>query len=366
MAKKKTAREASKVPELPIEVHRQIVQEVGMPPHPLQYIVPIVQRKDLRNLCLVNSVFQSIATEVLHTRVHVTPRNLRSFARRVKEPGRAGPPKVKFLSFVAFAFMLPSWEAEVIVAILQQLSPETITHVLFDMPLRTVYRVPKPDDDPESLVLQMTRALNQFVNVEEFISARDEAHLLGWMTGPVLWPHWPKIQRVALYNAEILEERFIEAVVQSKTLRLLCCLNPRLAGGIETDEDFAELIDQAQPELSFLFLDAENEGDEETDSDYFPIAKEDMHSEPLLHYVVEQPERVTLVDVDMITEEADLRVATSSPTDWFFRLAMYGRLWDLGRYGIPKETANRYLQSAGEITEPVEELGVLNLGDSQD
>lgn len=332
-----------------MEVHRQIVEEVGMPSHPSQYLIPKAQRQDLCSLCLTNSFVHSIATEILHKRVHITPRNLASFVERVKEPGRSGLPKVKFLAFVTFASALSTRQMESIVAILQLLPPETITHVLFDMPLRSVYRVPEPNDHPESAVLRMTRALNEFFNVKEFISVQDEAHLLGWMTGPVLWPHWPQIQRIALYNAEILEARFIEDVVQSSTLRLLCCLNPRLAGGLETDDVFAELIDQADPELTFLFLDLENMGDEETDGDYFPIAKEEMHCEPLLRYVIEQPERIILVDVDEIADEQDKRLPNCPPRDWFFRLAISGKLWEISRFRVSAVTAKRYLQSTGEV-----------------
>ncbi|KIO34414.1 hypothetical protein M407DRAFT_218619 [Tulasnella calospora MUT 4182] len=346
------------LPELPTEVHRQIVENVGMPSYPSQYLIPQTQRQDLGSLCLASNFFHSIATEVLHARVHITPRNISSFVQRVKD-SVAGPPKVKFLAFVGFAFVLPEWEQEFIITILQGLPSETVTHILFDMPLRSIYRVPSPNDNPESSVLRMTHALNQFVNVKEFISVRDEAHLLGWMTGPVLWPHWPQIQRVALYNPEILEEAFIEAIVQSKSLRLMCCLNPRLAGGIETDEDFAELIDQAAPELSFLFLDAENMGDEETDGDYFPIAKEELYSEPLLHYAIEEPDRVTLVDVEEITDELDKRSPTSRPTDWFFNLAVSGRLWEIGRFAISTATAKRYLQLEGEVVEEVEDANEL-------
>ncbi|KAG8928947.1 hypothetical protein FRC01_005154 [Tulasnella sp. 417] len=341
---------APNIPVLPTEVHRQIVEDVGMPSYPSQYLVPQTQRQDLCNMCLVNNYFHSISTEVLHARVHITPRNINSFVQRVKKLGMAGSPKVKFLAFVDFAFF-PEWELEFIITILQELPTETVTHILFDMPLRSIYRVPNPNDNPESAVLRMTQALNQFANVKEFISVRDEAHLLGWTTGPVLWPYWPKIERVALYNPEILEEAFIEAIVQSKSLRLMCCLNPRLAGGIETDDDFAELIDQVEPELCFLFLDAENMGDEETDGDYFPIAKEEFHSEPLLRYAIEQPDRITLVDVEEITDELDKRSPIARPTDWFFKLAISGRLWEVGRFGISTATAKRYLQMEGEVVE---------------
>ncbi|KAG8957600.1 hypothetical protein FRC00_003753 [Tulasnella sp. 408] len=341
-----------KNPELPTEIRRQIVEDVGMPLHPSQYLIPHPQRQALCSLSLVSSVFHSIATEVLHERVHITPQNIGSFVQRIMEPGMAGPPKVKFLAFVGFASELRDYELDLVIAILQELPSETVTNILLDMPLRSIYREPEPGDDPESSVLRMTDALNRFFNVKEFVSVRDEAHLLGWWTGPVVWPHWPQIQRVALYNPEILEERFIEAVVQTKSLRLICFLNPRLVGGAETDEDFSELIDQAELELSFLFLDAENMGDEETDGDYVGIAKEDWHSDPLLRYAINQPDRVTLVDVEEITDSLDRRSPNSTPTDWFFKLAVSGRLWELGRFGISEDTAKRYLEmEAGGLDE---------------
>ncbi|KAG9046189.1 hypothetical protein FS837_004901 [Tulasnella sp. UAMH 9824] len=347
-------RETPKNTGLPTEIHRQIVEDVGMPSHPSQYLIPPRQRQALCKLSLVSNAFHSIATEVLHERVHITPQNIGKFVRRIMEPGMAGPPKVKFLAFVGFSSELSEWELDLVIAILEQLPSETVTHILLDMPLRSIYREPEPGDDPESSVLRMTDALNRFFNVKEFVSVRDEAHLLGWFTGPVVWPHWPQIQRVALYNPEILEEKFIEAVVQTKSLRLICFLNPRLIGGAETDEDFSELIDQADLELSFLFLDTENTGDEETDGDYVGIAKEDGHSDPLLRYAIDQPDRVILVDVEEITDNLDGRSPTSTPTDWFFKVAVSGRLWELGRFGISTDTAKRYLEMEANVMDEAE------------
>ncbi|KAG8977115.1 hypothetical protein FRB90_008912, partial [Tulasnella sp. 427] len=297
----------SRVPDLPNEILIEVTKQFGLVSHPGQYIIPGDQRQALTNLCRTNHFFNICASEVLHKRVHVTSNNIEDFVIRVRGAGTTGTPKVKFISFAGFGNHITDRKFFCIIYILDRLPLENLTHILFDLPLRSFYQVPSPNDKPPSLVLELTNALTSFPNVEEFISVQDEAYLLGWLTGPVLWPHWPVIRRLALYNPEILEEVFIEGIVESTTLQKLFVLNPRLVGGAETDDEFAELIDEASPDTAIVFLDADNLGDASTDGDYVFLAKEEEHLDPLLRYVKDQPERVYLVDVDAITDKHDKR-----------------------------------------------------------
>jgi len=103
--------------------------------------------------------------------------------------------------------------------------------MVIDIPLRSLY----PWDDHLAVRPILRSAFEQLENVEEFTSARDELFLdlhdvdENVEEAPV-WSLWPKLERLAIYNPDVSNERFREGL---KGLERLTHLVITRADGLE-------------------------------------------------------------------------------------------------------------------------------------
>lgn len=87
----------------------------------------------------------------------------------------------------------------------------TLTRLVIDIPLRSLY----PEDDEHSVRSILRAAFSELTALEEFCSARDELFLESEATPrsePEVWPLWPRLKRLALYNPDIASRGFLNGV----------------------------------------------------------------------------------------------------------------------------------------------------------
>ncbi|KAM0421489.1 hypothetical protein ACHAPT_010662 [Fusarium lateritium] len=103
--------------------------------------------------------------------------------------------------------------------ILVALAPVLKT-LIIDMPLRSLY----PPQDRQSIRPILRRGFEAVVNLEEFVSVRDELFLATRRKRPSPEPpvwaaHWPKLRRLSLYNQDV-EEKIWRAMAQLRDLEV--------------------------------------------------------------------------------------------------------------------------------------------------
>ncbi|KAL6858169.1 hypothetical protein ACO1O0_005625 [Amphichorda felina] len=110
-------------------------------------------------------------------------------------------------------FRLPALDnltiAKAVHAILVKVAP-TLKRLIIDMPLRSLY----PGDDTRGVKPILRCAFEALVNMEEFVSIRDELFLSlssnPSVEEPPVWETaWPKLRHIALYNADLDTENTI-------------------------------------------------------------------------------------------------------------------------------------------------------------
>ena len=74
----------------------------------------------------------------------------------------------------------------------------TLKNLVIDMPLRYLY----PCDDKQGIRKPLREAFCRLTALEEFCSVQDEFFIDALETGdePEVWPTWPRLRRLALYN----------------------------------------------------------------------------------------------------------------------------------------------------------------------
>ncbi|KAF5005895.1 hypothetical protein FDECE_7708 [Fusarium decemcellulare] len=109
--------------------------------------------------------------------------------------------------------------------ILTTLAP-ILKRLVIDMPLRSI----RPEWDHMGIKPHLRRAFEALVNIEEFVSIRDELYLATIdeipHTEPEVWAEcWPKLRRVALYNP-CLEGDYWHSMAQPPDLELFVGTRP--------------------------------------------------------------------------------------------------------------------------------------------
>lgn len=128
----------------------------------------------------------------------------------------------------------------------------TLRRLIIDMPLRSCY----PEDDHRSVRPILRSAFSQLVNLEEFVSTRDELYLAitDAERHPAVWRSWKKLKRLSLYNVDLTSEfwRDVAALPLVETLVL-----PRVDGNDESLEEWAEYFKTAERGVNVLMLGTE-------------------------------------------------------------------------------------------------------------
>lgn len=99
---------------------------------------------------------------------------------------------------------------------------ETLTKLVIDMPLRSVY----PEDDHLAVRSVLRKGFDRLTNLREFVSCRDELYLDVFdMEGAVVWSQWLKLERLALYNVDA-DDKFWRHIARLPSLEILALTNP--------------------------------------------------------------------------------------------------------------------------------------------
>jgi hypothetical protein len=109
-----------------------------------------------------------------------------------------------------------------------------LTSLIIDMPLRSLY----PESDHRGVRKVLRHGFELLVNLEEFVSVRDELYLatvVDWAEAPVWSMCWPLLRRIALYNP--LVEMAQSSDDEGNSVRLLLERLPQLELAVLTRSD---------------------------------------------------------------------------------------------------------------------------------
>jgi hypothetical protein len=99
---------------------------------------------------------------------------------------------------------------------------ESLSKLIIDMPLRTCY----PTDDHLGVRPVLREAFERLVNLEEFVSTKDDLYLdTRSEEYALIWTKWPKLKRMALYGV-YLDSRFWQQVALHPSLEVLALTSP--------------------------------------------------------------------------------------------------------------------------------------------
>ena len=100
----------------------------------------------------------------------------------------------------------------------------TLTRLVINLPLRYLY----PEDDVHQLRSVLREAFSRLTNLEEFCSMQDELFLNTVSTHiqPEIWPMWPRLRRLALYNACLNSPGFVDELKACSNLTHLVFPRP--------------------------------------------------------------------------------------------------------------------------------------------
>jgi hypothetical protein len=106
---------------------------------------------------------------------------------------------------------------------------ETLCKLVIDIPLRAWFPEDDEDEDEHKNVRKVLReGFEGLVNLEEFVSTQDELYLdLTYhdRERAVIWTHWPKLKRLALYNVAA-DADFWRNVACHPSLQTIVLSNP--------------------------------------------------------------------------------------------------------------------------------------------
>ncbi|KAF7597233.1 hypothetical protein BBP40_008075 [Aspergillus hancockii] len=99
-----------------------------------------------------------------------------------------------------------------------------LTRLVISMPLRYLY----PEEDHNHLRPILRAAFSRLTELEEFCSVQDELYLstVEDDSEPPVWSFWPRLRRLALYNADVSSPRFAEGISRCTSLTRLVLTRP--------------------------------------------------------------------------------------------------------------------------------------------
>lgn len=200
----------TKMPYLPTEIVLQIIADL-IPPKSNEIFPPShLITRTLVSLTLTSKLTRLCAQQLLldHCLYIDSSQRLEAFldgyqksisTHNTDEQWRKKP-KLLFLA----PFPSDSLEQPQTVRRVDELSlslSDNLERLVIDMPLRRLY----PDEDHQGLRKLLRKAFLRLTALEEFCSVRDELYLetVGRRTDPEVWPAWPRLRRLALYNISI-------------------------------------------------------------------------------------------------------------------------------------------------------------------
>lgn len=99
-----------------------------------------------------------------------------------------------------------------------------LTRLVIDMPLRSLY----PADDHNHVRPTLHAAFASLTALEDFCSVRDElfCDTTEARTEPPVWASWPRLKRLALYNADVTSSSFLAGLRDCRALTHLVLTRP--------------------------------------------------------------------------------------------------------------------------------------------
>jgi len=180
----------------------------------------------LRQLALVSHSFHDWTTPALYRCVALlTPNNISYFSRTMRNSNMHGPKSahVRTLQLDGFEDRLSARSAQNICTILHAVAP-SLRRLFINLPLR--YISPFQPNNEKFKRQPLRRALESLSphNLTEFVSGRDELFVGQYGEGPLVWPDWAGLRRLALYNP-VVDNVFLHALSNLPLLEVLVVVN---------------------------------------------------------------------------------------------------------------------------------------------
>ncbi|KAH6871796.1 hypothetical protein B0T10DRAFT_522788 [Thelonectria olida] len=188
-------------------------------------------------------------------------------------PTERRPDELDMLDFQDNSYSSPLHNrstAKLVENIFIELAP-VLRSLVIDMPLRSLH----PEDDSEGVRPILRHGFEALVNLEDFISVRDELYLSttpdSFRSEPEVWATcWPKLRRIALYNAVLDpgDKTWMEmAGLPNLQMAVFSRADPRGMGAVNIKQEWLGAVgavnremkqsneEPRRNEISFAFID---------------------------------------------------------------------------------------------------------------
>ncbi|KAE8152635.1 MFS general substrate transporter [Aspergillus avenaceus] len=312
---------------LPSELILNVVESLIPPNPPVAYPRSHSITQTLLSLSLVSKLTSKTAKELLYKHCLYIDSEHCILSLMQQQNGNIHPSGI---------FLAPFSEGDLnqpeVVNRINQLSYrafESLTKLVINMPLRSLY----PEEDENQLRPVLRAAFSRLTNLEEFCSVQDELYL-GTVeddSEPAVWSFWPRLRRLALYNADVTDPQLFQGLRRCPSIRDLVLV--RADGLIETVSDEEVDLD-AYLQLKAMTI-------VNTKEFYRMMQKDDLRMSfcKTLESRSENHGRVESADVASVGPSLRIRtVCVDKPEDrkdediavcqeWLLQQAMSGELW---------------------------------------